>query len=209
MKSRLLFLLVAITSLAGAREVTVRILATTDLHGNIYPYDYYAARQLPRGLAKISTLVAAERAANPNNLLLDCGDTIQGSPLEGVYQYHVLRGGWPSKITPVAPLTTDPMMLAMNALKYDVMTIGNHEWNFGLKNLNEARAAAQFPWISASVETTRGSTEKPFAPWFIKVIDGVKVAVVGITTPGEPIWEALIITQDTGSCRVAMPPLGP
>src|SRR6266849_2705544 len=66
--------------------VQIRVLATTDLHGNIYPYDYYTAKPAARGLAKIATLIAQERAANPNTLLVDCGDTIQGSPLESVHQ---------------------------------------------------------------------------------------------------------------------------
>src|SRR5580698_2321350 len=109
---------------ASAREVSIRVLATTDLHGNIYPYDYYAAKEAPRGLAKIATLIAAERAASPNSLLIDCGDTIQGTPLEAVHQAAVRAG---------TTTAQDPMMLAMNALGYDVMTIGNHEWNFGLK----------------------------------------------------------------------------
>ncbi len=189
MKNRLLVLLLALSAGASAREVNIRVLATTDLHGNIYAWDYFTGREVPRGLAKISTLIAAERAGNPNTLLIDCGDTIQGAPLEGVYQHFVRTGSFPSKITPVAPLTVDPMMLAMNALHYDVMTIGNHEWNFGLKNLNAARSAAHFPWISANIGTTTGSTAKPFEPWFIKVVDGVKIAIIGITTPGEPTWE--------------------
>lgn len=91
MKKRLWLTLLLVALAADAREVSVRVLATTDLHGNINPYDYYTARTAPRGLARISTLIAAERAANPNTLLLDCGDTIQGTPLEGVYQYSVLR----------------------------------------------------------------------------------------------------------------------
>ena len=86
MKNRLLILLLAAVSAGSAREVTVRVLATTDLHGNIYPFDYYTGREAPRGLAKIATLIKAERAANPNSLLIDCGDTIQGAPLESVYQ---------------------------------------------------------------------------------------------------------------------------
>jgi 2',3'-cyclic-nucleotide 2'-phosphodiesterase/3'-nucleotidase len=174
---------------ADAREVTVRVLATTDLHGNIYPYDYYTGRQAPRGLAKISTLIAAERAANPDTLLLDCGDTIQGTPLESVYQYSVLRGSFPLNIKPATPLTADPMMLAMNSLGYDAMTVGNHEWNFGLKNLSQARSDAKFPWISASFAVESGSSVKPFAPWIVKTISGVKIAVIGITTPSEPVWE--------------------
>ena len=133
-----------------------------------------------RGLAKIASLIAAERAANPNTLLLDCGDTIQGTPLEGVHQ-AAIRGG--------ASTSPDPMMLAMNSLGYDVMTIGNHEWNFGLKNLGAAREEAKFPWISANIAVEQGAAVKPFAPYFIKVVGGVKIAVIGITTPGEPAWE--------------------
>jgi 2',3'-cyclic-nucleotide 2'-phosphodiesterase / 3'-nucleotidase len=174
---------------AQAREVTVRILATTDLHGNIYPYDYYAARSAPRGFAKIATLIATERAANPDSMLIDCGDTIQGAPLEGVYQEFIRIGKFPLGIKPAGRLESDPMMLAMNALGYDSMTVGNHEWNFGLKNLNKARSEAKFPWISASFEVTPGAAVKPFAPWIVKTIAGVKIAIVGITTPSEPVWE--------------------
>jgi 2',3'-cyclic-nucleotide 2'-phosphodiesterase/3'-nucleotidase len=189
MKTRLWLILVLAAAAADAREVTVRILATTDLHGNIYPYDYYAGRPAPRGLAKIATLIKAERAVNPNTLLLDCGDTIQGTPLEGVWQEFVQTGHYPINIKPVRPLVTDPMMLAMNAIGYDVMTVGNHEWNFGLKNLNQARSEAKFPWISASFVVEPGSSVKPFAPWIVKTIAGVKIAVIGITTPSEPVWE--------------------
>jgi 2',3'-cyclic-nucleotide 2'-phosphodiesterase/3'-nucleotidase len=175
---------------AGAREVTVRVLATTDLHGNIYPYDYYAAKEAPRGLAKIATLIAAERSANSNTLLIDCGDTIQGTPLEGVYQSFVLHGHLPMNLTPTQPASApDPMMLAMNALGYDMMTVGNHEWNFSLKNLSAARDAAKFPWISANIAVEPNSKVKPFAPWFVKTVAGVKVAIIGITTPSEPAWE--------------------
>lgn len=173
-------LLVLLPLAAGAREVTVRVLATTDMHGNIYPYDYYTARALPRGLAKLSTLITAERAANPNTLLLDVGDTILGVPLEAVHQAGVFAG------TDTSP---DPMMLAMNTIGYDVMTVGNHEWNLGLKNLNAARSQAKFPWLAANISNTTGSTEKPFAAYFVKTVAGVKIAVVGITTPGEPVWE--------------------
>lgn len=189
MKTRLWLILVLAAAAADAREVTVRILATTDLHGNIYPYDYYAGRPAPRGLAKIATLIKAERAVNPNTLLLDCGDTIQGTPLEGVWQEFVQTGHYPINIKPVRPLVADPMMLAMNAIGYDVMTVGNHEWNFGLKNLNQARSEAKFPWISASFVVEPGSSVKPFAPWIVKTIAGVKIAVIGITTPSEPVWE--------------------
>ncbi|MGH9666942.1 MAG: metallophosphoesterase, partial [Bryobacteraceae bacterium] len=144
--------------LAGAQSVKIRVLATTDLHGNLYPYDYFTAKPAPRGLAKIATLISAERAANPNTLLIDCGDTIQGTPLEGVYQYFVDHQRLPLNL-PLSgpPLEADPMMLAMNALGYDSMTVGNHDFNFGLNNLSRARGEAHFPWISANIAVEPGA----------------------------------------------------
>ncbi len=75
--------------LAQGEEIRITLLATTDLHGNMLPYDYFTARPAARGLAKIATLIRAARAENPNTLLIDCGDTIQGTPLEAVYQHTV------------------------------------------------------------------------------------------------------------------------
>src|SRR6185369_13110772 len=77
---------------------------------------------------------------------------------------------------------------AMNALRYDAMVVGNHEFNYGLRNLDRARADAQFPWLSANTEVVSGST-KPFERYLLKTVAGVKVAVIGITTPAVPTWE--------------------
>src|SRR5580658_10246364 len=171
-----------LASLAPAAELKITLLATTDLHGNLFPYDYYTARPAARGLAKIATLIEAARAENPNTLLIDCGDVIQGTPLEAVYQESVQKG---------SPMFEhDPMMLAMNAIGYDAMVVGNHEFNFGLKNLAKARADAHFPWISANIIAERGAPVQPFAPYFSKTVAGVKIAVIGITTPLIPDWEA-------------------
>jgi len=148
----------------SAAHVKLTVLATTDLHGNIYHRSIIiSTRPADRGLAKIATLIRAARAANPNNLLIDCGDTIQGTPLEYVYQTYVRTSQLPVKLTfPAEPFLHDPMMLAMNALGYDAMVVGNHEFNFGLKNLDQARGDADFPWLSANTELT-GSEGKPFA----------------------------------------------
>jgi 2',3'-cyclic-nucleotide 2'-phosphodiesterase / 3'-nucleotidase len=164
-----------LVSLAPAAELKITLLGTTDLHGNLFPYDYYTAEPAARGLAKIATLIAAARAESPNNLLIDCGDVIQGTPLEAVYQE---KGG--------PGLKHDPMMLAMNAIGYDAMVVGNHEFNFGLKNLAKARSDAHFPWISSNIL----DGDLPFAPYLLKTVAGVKIAVIGVTTPLIPDWEA-------------------
>jgi 2',3'-cyclic-nucleotide 2'-phosphodiesterase/3'-nucleotidase len=173
-----------------AEEIRITVLATTDLHGNLMPYDYYTGRPAERGLAKIATLIRAERDGNPHNILIDCGDTFQGTPLEAVYQHYVQTGRLPLNLAfPGKPLDRDSMMLAMNAVGYDVMVVGNHEFNFGLKNLAQTRSDARFPWISASIGVDAGAAVKPFAPYFVKSVAGVRIAVVGITTPLIPEWE--------------------
>ena len=157
----------------ATETVTVTVLATTDTHGSLYPWDYFTRQSAPRGLAAAATLVAQARRESPNTLLIDCGDTIQGSPLESVHQAAVRAGETRSP---------EPMMLAMNRMGYDAMVVGNHEFNFGLANLAAARETARFPWLSAN---TIGAVP-PFAPYVVKTVGGVKVAIIGVTTAGDP-----------------------
>lgn len=190
--SRTLRLVLCAAALAGAlaAETRITVLATTDLHGNVYDTDYFTGRTAARGLARVAAHIRAVRSENPNTILIDCGDTIQGTPLESVWQYWVMNGRLPAGLTwHGRPPAIDPMMLAMNSLGYDAMVPGNHEFNFSLKNLNAARDAARFPWISANIVRTRGSRAKAFAPYVVKHVAGVKVAIIGLTTPGIPQWE--------------------
>lgn len=180
-------LLLSALALSGAERTTVTVLATTDLHGNIYPYDYLTGRPAERGLAKIASLVKDARKSSPNVVLLDCGDTIQGSTLEYVYQSWIAAGRLPLQLTFTGPpLVVDPMMQAMNHLGYNAMTVGNHEFNFGLKSLIQARAAAAFPWLGANIRSPEPALA---APYVVKTVGNVKVAIVGITTPAIPAWE--------------------
>ncbi len=177
-----------IAGLASARTVTLTLLVTTDMHGNLLPYDFYTAKPAPRGLAKIATLIREVRAETPNVVLVDCGDTIQGVPLEGVYQHVVRFGKMPLGLAKPAGLDGDPMLRAMSELKYDAMVLGNHEFNFGWKNLEAARRDAKFPLLSANTHVAAGAG-RPFEPWVVKTVGGVKIAIVGITTPTIPMWE--------------------
>lgn len=158
-----------------ASRAHITILSTTDLHGHIDPIDYYTNKPANTGLAKVATIIKNARKSDPDLLLLDSGDTIQGTPL--VY-YHNRKNNAP----------TDPMMLAMNALRYDAMVIGNHEYNFGLAVLNKARSEAKFPWLSANTYLA-GTDKTACEPYLIKEIQGVRVGILGLTTPAIPVWE--------------------
>jgi 2',3'-cyclic-nucleotide 2'-phosphodiesterase/3'-nucleotidase len=163
---------------ATAKRAHVVILSTTDMHGHIFPIDYYTNKYDNVGIAKVATLVKQARKDDPDLLLLDSGDTIQGTPLEYL---HNKRNN-----TPI-----DPMMLTMNALKYDAMAVGNHEYNFGLKVLEKARSEAKFPWLSANTYETgaKKTASTHYQPYIVKEIQGVKIGILGLTTPGIPYWE--------------------
>jgi 2',3'-cyclic-nucleotide 2'-phosphodiesterase (5'-nucleotidase family) len=159
----------------AAQRAHVVILGTTDMHGRIFPIDYYTNKYDNVGIAKVATLVKEARKNDPDLLLVDSGDTIQGTPLE---YFHNKRNNTPP----------DPMMLSMNALHYDSMAVGNHEYNFGLKVLEKARSEAKFPWLSANTYN-KGTSTTHYQPYIVKETNGVRVGVLGLTTPGIPNWE--------------------
>jgi 2',3'-cyclic-nucleotide 2'-phosphodiesterase (5'-nucleotidase family) len=172
----LVMLVVAASGNAGAPvRAQITILSTTDLHGNILPLDYYTNRPDERGLAKAATIIKQARRENPDLLLVDSGDTIQGTPL--VY-YHNKNNNAPP----------DPMMLVMSALRYDAMAVGNHDYNFGLKVLEKARHEAKFPWLSANTYR-QGTDQTYFDPYIVREVSGVRVGILGLTTAGIPHWE--------------------
>ncbi|HLP08225.1 MAG TPA: 5'-nucleotidase C-terminal domain-containing protein [Opitutaceae bacterium] len=171
----LLLVSAATADLFALERTRISVAATTDTHAHVYPVDYFTNRSTQDGLAKIQTLILQARKADPELILLDCGDTIQGTPLG----YHHMR---------YAPERPDPTILVMNHMGYVCMTVGNHEFNFGREYLAKASSEARFPWLSANI--VRKADQKPvFTPYVIKVVKGVRVAILGITTPGIPYWE--------------------
>lgn len=160
---------------ADTPTVDVTILHTSDLHGSVFPWN--DARNAPaRGsLAAVSTLVRQIRSETDHPvLLLDSGDTIQGTPLE---QFAHVRWHRPS-----------PTIAAMNRIGYQAMAVGNHEFNFGLEMLDASRREAHFPFLSANV--VRSDTGKPaFQPYLVVVAGPVRVGILGLTTPNVPGWE--------------------
>jgi 2',3'-cyclic-nucleotide 2'-phosphodiesterase (5'-nucleotidase family) len=160
----------------AADHVHIVLLGTTDIHGNVFPVDYYANRAANRGLAKIETLVRQVRASEPNVLLLDSGDIIEGTPLA----YYFARKDTSQP---------NPTIAVMNAMGYDAAACGNHEFNFGEDVLWKAKREAKFPILAANVKQNVVNGVEYFQPYIIKKIGGVRVGIVGFITPGIPRWE--------------------
>jgi 2',3'-cyclic-nucleotide 2'-phosphodiesterase (5'-nucleotidase family) len=163
-------------SAQSSSEVHLTLLGTTDLHGQIEPLDYYSNRPAQIGLAKIATLIKRVRAERANVLLLDSGDTIQGTSMA----YYFAQK---------ANDRTNPMIAAMNDLAYDAAAVGNHEFDFGLAELWKVKREAHFPILAANIKQTYSRGPQHFEPYIVKTISGVRVAIVGFVTPSAPRGE--------------------
>ncbi|MFF8658787.1 bifunctional metallophosphatase/5'-nucleotidase [Streptomyces huasconensis] len=179
----------------GRREkrYSFTVLGTTDLHGNVFNWDYFTDKEFDDkdhndvGLAKISTLVNEVRAekGRRNTLLIDAGDTIQGTQLSYYY----------AKVDPITAARgpVHPMAQAMNAIGYDAAALGNHEFNYGIPVLRKFEEQCDFPLLGANALDAR--TQRPaFPPYVMKRLRtphgrDVRVAVLGLTNPGIAIWD--------------------
>ncbi len=156
-------------------DLTVTVIQTSDIHGHVLPWDYFQERPMDLGLARVAGYVRQLRQEGDHVILIDDGDTIQGTPLSYYYEKKDLS-------------RPNPMMSVMNAMKYDAMTVGNHEYNYGMDVLLRCRKEANFPFLSAN--TYKRGEEKPFfKPYIIKEINGVRIGIIGLTTPNIPNWE--------------------
>ncbi len=171
----------------------LRLLATTDLHVNLLPYDYYTDQPADTlGLARAGGLIERLRSEAVNSLLFDNGDFLQGNPL----------GDYIARSTGLRDGEIHPMIAAMNALRYDAVTLGNHEFNYGLSFLDRALEDAAFPVIAANVVRRRGPTPLQDAmlrpPYvllnrIVQTEDGgeasIRIGVVGLAPPQIALWD--------------------
>ncbi|TVY05512.1 bifunctional metallophosphatase/5'-nucleotidase [Paenibacillus cremeus] len=160
-----------------SHERTITILETSDVHGNLLPIQYANNSTVEYGFARLATLIRQEKKRHASVLLIDNGDLIQGTPLA----YHHAR------LDAAAP---SPMVQCLNELGYDAAVIGNHEFNYGPELLNKAVRESAFPWLSANI--VNAATGEPYfgQPYWVKTFeDGLKVAVLGLTTHYIPNWE--------------------
>lgn len=161
---------------AQPKRVDLTIAATTDVHGRLRAWDYYAGKADPgHSLAAAATIVDSARRANPDGVVLvEGGDILQGNPLT----YVAAR---------VKPTPVHPVIAAMNVMRYDAAVLGNHEFNYGVPLLQKALGQAGFPFLAANVMDANG---KPFvAPMTWVKRKGLNVAIVGATTPGSMVWD--------------------
>jgi 2',3'-cyclic-nucleotide 2'-phosphodiesterase/3'-nucleotidase len=176
----------------GGSSYRLTVMGTTDTHGNVLNWDYFKNAEYDDsahndiGLAKVSTLVNALRTerGRHNTLLIDAGDTIQGTPL--AYYF--------AKIKPISRKVIHPMAAAMNVMDYDCAALGNHEFNYGIPFLRTWQKQLDFPLLGANaLDATTG--RPAFPPFAIKVVRPphgarpIKVGILGLTNPGIAIWD--------------------
>ncbi|MDW5501848.1 bifunctional metallophosphatase/5'-nucleotidase [Serratia proteamaculans] len=166
MKKTLLAVLLCLGTSAMATEpVNITILGTSDLHGTFVPWDYSTdTANLAGSLSQIATQVQQVRTQQPNVILVDAGDTIQGNFVE-TFKHD----------------KTSPMILGFNALNYDVWVMGNHEFDFGLKPLSTSLNQFKGTALAGNILWDSG---KPYLPAY-KIIErqGVKIGIIGMDTP--------------------------
>ncbi len=178
---------------AGANQAHLRLMETTDLHVHVFPYDYYADKEVDTvGLARTASIVKSIRAEATNTLMLDNGDFLQGNPMGDYIAYE--RGMKEGDMHPV--------IQAMNTLGFDASTLGNHEFNYGLDFLMKSLAGADFPVVSANVVKKVGAKPsddetlvKPYVLLDRKLIDGageqhdIKIGIIGFVPPQIMNWD--------------------
>ena len=176
----------------NGQSVAVRILSTTDLHTNLVNYDYYQDKETQNlGLAKTAVLIAKAKAENPNVVLVDNGDTIQGTPL----------GTYKAIVNPIKDGEQHPMYKALDSLGFDAGTLGNHEFNYGLDFLNKVITSAGLPLVNANVLDAKTNQplfktheiiEKTFVDADGKEVS-LKIGITGIVPPQILNWDKALL----------------
>lgn len=141
---------------ADAETTKITIIHTNDTHARLKG----SATEI--GFAKIAALIKEAKAANPNTLVLDAGDTLHGMPI-----VNISLGENAIKV--------------LQAAGYDYMTLGNHDFNYGKERLFELKEMSEIQMLSANIVNEKG--EYVFTPYVIEEIGGVKVGIYGLTTP--------------------------
>lgn len=152
------------------------IIGTSDMHANPWGFSYEDGKETTNsGMARLYSFISEERTVHPGLILIDAGDTIQGTILSDDLANKDDR-------------KEHPVIEAMNFMGYDAMTLGNHEFNWGIDKMKEILSSADFPVLAANVKDAKGRYVMGAGHTIINR-DGVKVAVIGVVTPDVPIWD--------------------
>ncbi len=175
-----------------AHDLDLTLLATTDVHGRIFNWDYFRNTTYSEssgdtiGLAKVASIVEDVRAevGDEQLLVVDNGDAIQGTPLSYYY----------ASVEPIVETGEEhPMATAYDLIGYDAQVVGNHEFNYGLEHLKAYEDDLAMPLLGANV--VDAATGEPWLqPWTMvrKNVKGhkpVNVGILGLTTPGSAVWD--------------------
>jgi 5'-nucleotidase / UDP-sugar diphosphatase len=158
--------------------ITISVIHTTDLHGHILPTSTYDGVADVGGLARCASQIRLWRRQNPHQILIDAGDVYQG--------------------TKVGLLTQGQVMIdAFNHIDYDAWVIGNHEFDWGIDAVNNALLKSRMPALCANsllegrpagTLTDSANPLSRVAPYILKELAGIKIGIIGVTTPGMPYW---------------------
>ena len=160
----------------AAENTQITILGTTDLHGNVWGFSYEDNAETDAdGMARVYTYVQQVRAENPNTILTESGDFIQGTIMT-----DDLFNKFPEK--------EHPVVAAMNFMGYDAITAGNHEFNWGITAMQTILGRSNAPVLAANVKDANGELVTG-AGWTIVDRAGVKIAIIGVVTPNVPVWD--------------------
>lgn len=155
---------------------SITIMGTTDLHGYVRAWDYYRDEGgLDYGMSRVATLVDSVRRQNPNALFLDAGDWLQGNSFAEYF----------------ARVDQDQshygLLQAADYMEYDAFVLGNHEFDYGLEYLNRQIDQTQTPVLGANMYYHE-SDEPAYKPYVIREVNGLKVGILGLNTPGTAVW---------------------
>ncbi|MFA5974186.1 MAG: bifunctional UDP-sugar hydrolase/5'-nucleotidase [Lentimicrobiaceae bacterium] len=175
-----IFLIVALFFLNAflplqAQTVKLKLIETSDVHGSLFPWDFINDKPANTSLAQVYTYVEQQRADKSQSvILLDNGDILQGQPLVYYYNFEETKA-------------EHICASVMNYMKYDAATVGNHDIEPGHPVYDKIVKEFKFPWMAANAVDTK--TNQPyFTPYTILNRNGVKIAVLGLITPGIPMW---------------------
>lgn len=155
-------------------NATLTIFCTTDVHGSLFDYDLKKDAPTPYSLAAIAGYLRQEDAGDRDYILLDGGDFLQGQPTNYYYNY-------------IDTASTNIVAAIMNEMKYDAAAVGNHDIEAGHPVYDKMIREFRLPWLAANAVEVK--TGKPyFQPYTVIKRKGLKIAVLGMITPGIPKW---------------------